>query len=414
MKQDKWTQQLHDKLAEHETAAPEGLWADIEAALQQQPQPRRSRFVALRRWAAAASLAALMLGGGYLLWDGHGERMAENTQDVMASDTEPTSPILQNILPEKEEGLVNTVTPVRHHQLAQYSHVVEQGTYSESDHLEQQEAPAETKETEEIKETEETVTHKQQDREKTQTSSHHAVIGRASHQFPSKPKPSSRKEKTSPTIGLYAMNAMGAQNDRNGAIMDPGKAQQYNDTYENSQVAAGRRYNFFTLSDYEERQHHYQPITFGLTLSYPLTTRLSLTTGVVYTKLRSDFTQIIRSQQVQQEQTLHYVGIPLVLSYRLWQYKGFKPYLSAGVQADWNVATHLETEGVSQQLPKDRMQWSLNGSIGLQYDVIPQLGLYAEPGLSWYPDNGSRLQNYFKDKPLTFSLQLGLRLNIGE
>jgi hypothetical protein len=58
------------------------------------------------------------------------------------------------------------------------------------------------------------------------------------------------------------------------------------------------------------------------------------------------------------------------------------------------------------------MQWSLNGSLGVQYDVIPLLGLYAEPGLSWYPDNGSRLQNYFKDKPLTFSLQLGLRLNL--
>ena len=403
MKQDKWTQQLHDKLAEHETAAPEGLWADIEAALYQQPQPRRPRFVALRRWAAAASLAALMLGGGYLLWDGHGERMAENTQDVMASDTEPASPILQNILPEKEEELDNTAKLARHHLLAQVSHaqVVEQSIYRESDHTEQQDVIAE-----------DPIASKQQDTEKTHITSHHAANDGANRLLPS--KPSSRKEKTSPTIGLYAMNAMGAQNDRNGAIMDPGKAQQYNDTYENSQVAAGRRYNFFTLSDYEERQHHYQPITFGLTLSYPLTTRLSLTTGVVYTKLRSDFTQIIRSQQVQQEQTLHYVGIPLVLSYRLWQYKGFKPYLSAGVQADWNVATHLETEGVSQQLPKDRMQWSLNGSIGLQYDVIPQLGLYAEPGLSWYPDNGSRLQNYFKDKPLTFSLQLGLRLNIGE
>lgn len=406
MKQDQWTQQLRDKLAEHKVAPPEGLWEDIEAALQQ--QSRQSRFVALRRWAAAASLAALMLGGGYLLWDGHGERMAEALQESVAADAEPALPAPQDTSPEKEENVVSTAMPARHHLLAQVSpaQVVEQRAYSESDHTEQQVMAQQDAIAEE------SIASKQQDTEKTHITSHYAANDGANRLLPS--KPSARKEKTSPTIGLYAMNAMGAQNDRNGAIMDPGKAQQYNDTYENSQVAAGRRYNFFTLSDYEERQHHYQPITFGLTLSYPLTTRLSLTTGVVYTKLRSDFTQIIRSQQVQQEQTLHYVGIPLVLSYRLWQYKGFKPYLSAGVQADWNVATHLETEGVSQQLPKDRMQWSLNGSIGLQYDVIPQLGLYAEPGLSWYPDNGSRLQNYFKDKPLTFSLQLGLRLNIGE
>ena len=45
MKQDKWTQQLHDKLAEHETAAPPDLWADIEAAL---PKVHRSPFIVHR------------------------------------------------------------------------------------------------------------------------------------------------------------------------------------------------------------------------------------------------------------------------------------------------------------------------------------------------------------------------------
>lgn len=109
MKQDKWTQQLHDKLAEHETAAPEGLWADIEAALQQQPQPRQSRFMALRRWAVAASLAALMLGGGYLLWDSHDERMTEALQESVAADAGPASPAPQDIQTKK----ANTATPVR-------------------------------------------------------------------------------------------------------------------------------------------------------------------------------------------------------------------------------------------------------------------------------------------------------------
>jgi hypothetical protein len=77
MKQDKWTKQLHDKLAEHEMAAPEGLWADIEAALAKQsaeaPHPRPSRFVTLRRLAAAAAVAALTLGGGYWWWNRYHE-----------------------------------------------------------------------------------------------------------------------------------------------------------------------------------------------------------------------------------------------------------------------------------------------------------------------------------------------------
>lgn len=70
MKQDKWTQQLHDKLAEHKVAAPEGLWGDIEAAINAQPQSRKARFMTLRRWIAAASVVCLVLGaviGGWLL-----------------------------------------------------------------------------------------------------------------------------------------------------------------------------------------------------------------------------------------------------------------------------------------------------------------------------------------------------------
>ena len=68
---DKWTQQLHDKLAEREVAPPDDLWADIEAALPKDlagNKKPRARFVPLRRWAVAATLALLVVGGGYRLW----------------------------------------------------------------------------------------------------------------------------------------------------------------------------------------------------------------------------------------------------------------------------------------------------------------------------------------------------------
>ena len=220
------------------------------------------------------------------------------------------------------------------------------------------------------------------------------------------------KTKPQPTLGLYAMNGLDNQNSSNGVQMADALAKQYMDMYANSYNASARSSEPIYLTGYEERQHHHRPITYGLTLNYPLSDRLSLTTGIVYTKLQSDFTQMIRSQQIQQEQTLHYVGIPLGLSYRLWMYKSFRTYLSAGAKADWNVTTHLETEGVSQHLPKDRLQWSLNTSLGLQYDILPQLGFYVEPSLNWYPDNGSAIQNYFKDKPLSLGLQIGLRYTL--
>ena len=77
MKQDKWARQLHDKLAEHEMTAPEGLWTNIEAALQQTETlqksakaPQKARFIFMRRWAVAASLVTLLATGGYW-WMSH-------------------------------------------------------------------------------------------------------------------------------------------------------------------------------------------------------------------------------------------------------------------------------------------------------------------------------------------------------
>jgi hypothetical protein len=48
----------------------------------------------------------------------------------------------------------------------------------------------------------------------------------------------------------------------------------------------------------------------------------------------------------------------------------------------------------------------------LAYHIIPQLSLYTEPGVRHYMDNGSTINNYFKDKPTSFYLQLGLRFDL--
>lgn len=222
----------------------------------------------------------------------------------------------------------------------------------------------------------------------------------------------SSSDKT-PALSLYAMNGFGHQTSSNGVIMSGNLAQNFVNPADYQGMLSRRRETIY-LAGYEERQKHHQPVSFGLTVSYPLSRHLSLTSGVVFTHLQSDFVNIMRNQQISRKQQLDYVGIPLTLDYRFWTYKGLKTYLSAGVQADWNIHTSMQTQGVDQHLDKDRMQWSASGALGIQYDIIPQLGLYAEPGVRYYIDNGSRIQNFFKDKPTNFSLQVGLRLNLGQ
>ena len=398
MKQDKWTQQLHDKLAEHEMAAPEDLWADIEAALEQQPKPRKSRFVALRRWAAAATVAALMIGGGYLWWNGNDQK----SEGTMAEATQRERPPVQANEPKEPE-----TTPTReayspvHKKLAVATKTAIDSPSPMTINQPQETAeiiPADT-----IVETERPVI------EKAVETENQAVVRELDRQIAKLP-PAKTKQPLS--LGLYAMNGLNNQSSSNGVLMADDMAKQFQDIYEYSYATAARISEPIYLTGYEERENHHRPISYGLTLSYPLTERLSLTTGVIYTKLVSDFTQVMRKTQIQREQTLHYVGIPVNLSFRLWAQNGFRAYVSAGTLAYWNVDTHLVTEGVTQKLPKDRMQWALNGSVGAQYDILPQLGLYVEPGLSWYPDNRSHIQNFFKDKPVNLSLQVGLRVNI--
>ena len=49
MKQEDWTKQLRDKLADHEMPAPADLWADIEARLQQEGIMQSSEQEATKR-----------------------------------------------------------------------------------------------------------------------------------------------------------------------------------------------------------------------------------------------------------------------------------------------------------------------------------------------------------------------------
>lgn len=162
---------------------------------------------------------------------------------------------------------------------------------------------------------------------------------------------------------------------------------------------------------YEETKHH-QPISVGMQVGFHLLPKLKLSTGLVYTKVSSDFISGVSDTRTVSTQDLHYIGIPLNLSYSVWEYKGLHTYVTAGGEGAVNIKNHTETDGEVKESKRDKMQWSTNASVGIQYDFIPQLGVYVEPGMKYYFDNGSQIENIFKDKKLNFNIQFGLRFNI--
>ena len=40
------------------------------------------------------------------------------------------------------------------------------------------------------------------------------------------------------------------------------------------------------------------------------------------------------------------------------------------------------------------------------------VGIYLEPGVSYYFDNGSFVETVYRERPLNFSLGIGLRFNL--
>lgn len=164
---------------------------------------------------------------------------------------------------------------------------------------------------------------------------------------------------------------------------------------------------------YEETKHH-QPISVGMQVGFHLLPKLKLSTGLVYTKVSSDFISGVSDTRTVSTQDLHYIGIPLNLSYSVWEYKGLHTYVTAGGEGAVNIKNHTETDGEVKESKRDKIQWSTNASVGIQYDFIPQLGVYVEPGMKYYFDNGSQIENIFKDKKLNFNIQFGLRFNVGK
>lgn len=167
-------------------------------------------------------------------------------------------------------------------------------------------------------------------------------------------------------------------------------------------------------NDYAEEVKHHQPLSVGLQVGFGLSSRLRLTTGVVYTKTSSDFVNTAGVAKHVTTQDLHYVGVPVNLSYRVWGTRNLHTYLTVGGEGAVNVKNHTESDGQETSSQRDRMQWSGNVSAGVQYDFMPQLGIYVEPGMKYYFDNGSQIENVFKDKKCNFNFQFGLRWNIGK
>lgn len=166
---------------------------------------------------------------------------------------------------------------------------------------------------------------------------------------------------------------------------------------------------------------HWQPVSVGVSLSLGFGERFSLDSGLDYSCLVSDMSSGTEDNRYDIRQTLHYVGLPLRARFSFWKPAGFDLYLTAGGKVEKCVggttSTSYIVDSAVKSTVRDRimvepLQWSVGASFGLGYSFNEFLGIYAEPGFSYYFDNGSFVETVYRERPFNFSLSLGLRFNL--
>jgi opacity protein-like surface antigen len=163
---------------------------------------------------------------------------------------------------------------------------------------------------------------------------------------------------------------------------------------------------------------HKMPLSAGLGVSYFLSDRWSLQSGITYTFLRSEWnTDRLSDEYKEYKQHLHFLGIPLAVSYRIAEWNRFQFYASAGGLYELNVAGKYKESEFSENLKKTsnrniRMKepvWSVNTRAGVAYPLCRFINAYAEAGASYYFENQSAIETIRSDKPFNVSLQAGFR-----
>ena len=164
--------------------------------------------------------------------------------------------------------------------------------------------------------------------------------------------------------------------------------------------------------------HHQMPVTWSLALKYRLNHRFGLESGLSYSRLNSDFEMGADGNTIREQQTIHYLGIPIKGIYNMYGGNRWGIYGSFGLTTEIPVQSTLHSDfyvnGQYEASDKTtiRAPWQLSTTfgLGLQIHLTPHVGFFIEPSLQYYIPMKSDIETYRTEHPFTFSLPLGIRL----
>ncbi|WP_075556369.1 porin family protein [Parabacteroides timonensis] len=411
---DTFDDMFRSKLQDFEVDTMPGDWEAIADRLPvKAPVPFRRT---LRYWAAAAVISLLMITGSVYMFKSEkevapiAEKIEKETKKV---ETELAKEVEAPVTPIEEKITVSSVAAVQ-------QPAVVRSTYKAAVKVADTE-PAVISSDDDLEEQAEVITHPDEDSvvvDREEVVQDHPEVGSIdTRSLIADAAPVGKVEKeAAPRKWGFGMG---------GGSVTTGTNNSLNTYALKNTMLTDQELLFLNSANFENNTypktniHHKTPVSVGFSVSRYLNNRFALSTGLNYTFLSSTWDVDAPVYYNKTAQKLHFIGIPVSLSYKIAEWNRFQVYAAAGVMTEVNVSGKLITEKYSgkelyekenEHIRMKEWLWSVNARAGVSYPLLRFVSLYAEAGVDYYFDNGSTIETVRSEKPFNVSLQAGFRL----
>ena len=383
---ERWIDDIKAEMQEFESDSPKGLWESIEGRLPaSKVAPTRSWW----GWAAAAGALAVAGVSAFLFF------RPISPQEVISVERAESVVALNDVLPDPSEQIVRLQEAVAPVAVSQPKEAQRSEKSAASQKTEALSETAAVQETETVQEPE----------------------SLPWEEFSQEPRVARKTPQNKVSVGLAASGAASFSQTAligGGPLFGVGlDAVSWEDSPKLGLAVVNQG------KDIESELRHKVPVRLTLGVSYAITDRLSVVSGLSHTLLLSEYKEGTQQNYKSGEQRVEYVGVPINLKYDFYSSTRLDVYASAGLTLDKCIKANrtddyfLSGENRLKEvisLGEHPFQLSAGAAFGAEYRIYDSLWLFGECGLAYFFNDRSSLEILYKERPLNATFNLGIRV----
>ena len=395
---ERWIDDIKAEMQEFESDSPKGLWESIEGRLPaSKVAPTRSWW----GWAAAAGALAVAGVSAFLFF------RPISPQEVISVERAESVVALNDVQPDPSEQIVRlqeAVAPVAVSQPKEAQRPEKSAALQKTETLRE---TAAVQETETVQETE--IVQKPEAVQEPESLPW--------EEFSQEPRVARKTPQNKVSVGLAASGAASFSQTAligGGPLFGVGlDAVSWEDSPKLGLAVVNQG------KDIESELRHKVPVRLTLGVSYAITDRLSVVSGLSHTLLLSEYKEGTQQNYKSGEQRVEYVGVPINLKYDFYSSTRLDVYASAGLTLDKCIKANrtddyfLSGENRLKEvisLGEHPFQLSAGAAFGAEYRIYDSLWLFGECGLAYFFNDRSSLEILYKERPLNATFNLGIRV----